>query len=29
MVQWIGVDAWDPVAFDSTEANDRLSQIKL
>jgi hypothetical protein len=29
LAQWIGVDAWDPAAFDSTEANDRLSQIKL
>jgi hypothetical protein len=29
MVEWIGVDAWDPAAFDSTEADDRLSQIKL
>jgi hypothetical protein len=29
MVEWIGVDAWDAAAFDSTEANDRLSQIKL
>ena len=29
MVEWIGVDAWDPAAFDSTEADDRLSQIKV
>ena len=29
MVEWIGVDAWDPAAFDSTEADDRLSQLKL
>jgi len=29
MVESIGVDFWDPAAFDSTEANDRLSQIKL
>jgi hypothetical protein len=29
MVEWIGVDAWDPAAFDSTAANDRLGQIKL
>jgi len=28
MVEWIGVGAWDPAAFD-TEADDRLSQIKL
>ena len=29
MVEWIGVDTWDPSAFDSTEADDRLSEIKL
>jgi hypothetical protein len=29
MVEWIGVDTWDPAAFDSTAADDRLSQIKL
>ena len=28
-VEWIGVDTWDPAVFDSTEANDRLAQIKL
>lgn len=29
LAEWIGVDSWDPKAFDSTEANDRLAQIKL
>jgi hypothetical protein len=29
LVEWIGVDTWNPAAFDSTEANDRLGQIKL
>jgi hypothetical protein len=28
-VEWIGVDTWDPAAFDSIEANDRLGHIKL
>jgi hypothetical protein len=29
MVEWIGRDTWDPVAFDTIEVNDRLAQIKL
>ena len=29
LAEWIGVDSWDPRAFDSTEANDRLAEIKL
>jgi hypothetical protein len=29
LVEWIGVDTWNPAVFDSTEANDRLAQIKL
>lgn len=29
LVEWIGVETWDPKAFDSTEANDRLAAIKL
>ncbi|HKB55025.1 MAG TPA: hypothetical protein VKD22_13595 [Ramlibacter sp.] len=29
LTEWIGVDSWDPKAFDSTEANDRLAAIKL
>jgi hypothetical protein len=29
LAEWIGVDSWDPKAFDSTEANDRLAEIKL
>lgn len=29
LVEWIGVETWDPAAFDSTEANDRLAEIKL
>lgn len=29
LADWIGVDTWDPKAFDSTEANDRLARIKL
>jgi hypothetical protein len=29
LVEWIGVDTWDPTAFDSIAANDRLGQIKL
>ena len=29
LAEWSGVDAWDPKAFDSTEANDRLAQIRL
>ena len=28
-VEWIGADTWEPAVFDSTEANDRLAQIKL
>jgi len=29
MVEWIGVDTRDPSAFDSTEADERLSEIEL
>lgn len=29
LVEWVGVDSWDPRAFDSTEANDRLAEIRL
>ena len=29
LAEWIGIDSWDPKAFDSTEANDRLAAIKL
>jgi Plasmid pRiA4b ORF-3-like protein len=29
LAQWIGADTWDPLAFDSIEANDRLAEIKL
>lgn len=29
LAEWIGVDSWDPKVFDSTEANDRLAEIKL
>jgi hypothetical protein len=29
LVEWIGVDSWDPAAFDSIEANGRLAAIKL
>lgn len=29
MAEWVGVDTWDPKAFDSVEANERLAQIKL
>jgi hypothetical protein len=25
----VGADSWDPTAFDSTEVNDRLAEIKL
>ena len=29
LTEWIGTDTWDPAAFDSIEANDRLAEIKL
>lgn len=29
LAEWIGVETWDPHAFDSTAANDRLDAIKL
>jgi hypothetical protein len=29
LAQWLGVKTWDPNAFDSIEANDRLAEIKL
>ena len=29
LAKWIGADTWDPAAFDSIEANDRLAQIEL
>jgi hypothetical protein len=29
MVLWVGAKTWDPHAFDSIAANDRLDQIKL
>ena len=29
MATWVGVPTWDPLAFDSTEANSRLADIKL
>jgi len=29
LAEWAGLDSWDPSAFDSTEANDRLAEIKL
>ena len=29
LAEWIGLDSWDPKAFDSTEANDRLAAIRL
>jgi len=27
--EWTGIDSWDPKASDSTEANDRLAEIRL
>lgn len=29
MAEWIGIDTWDPAAFDSIEVNDRLAGIKV
>jgi hypothetical protein len=29
LVEWIGVDTWDPVAFDTIEINDRLAEVKV
>lgn len=29
LVEWIGTDAWDPLAFDTIEINDRLAEIKV
>lgn len=29
LAEWIGADSWDPTAFDSTEVNERLAEIKL
>ena len=29
LAQWVGMATWDPLAFDSIEANDRLAAIKL
>lgn len=29
MAAWIGAASWDPLVFDSLEANDRLGEIKL
>ncbi len=29
LAEWIGTDTWDPAAFESTEVNDRLAEIKL
>jgi hypothetical protein len=29
LAEWVGLDSWDARAFDSTEVNDRLAEIKL
>jgi len=29
LAEWIGVETWDPKAFDSVDANDRLAGIKV
>lgn len=29
LVEWIGTDAWDPLAFDTIEINDRLAEVKV
>jgi hypothetical protein len=29
LAEWAGVDSWDPKAFDSIAANERLAEIKL
>ena len=29
LVEWIGTDAWDPLAFDTIKINDRLAEIKV
>lgn len=29
LVEWIGTDTWDPLAFDTIEINDRLAEVKV
>lgn len=29
LAEWMGVDSWDPAAFDSIEVNERLAELKL
>jgi hypothetical protein len=29
LVEWIGADTWDPLAFDAIEIIDRLAEVKV